>query len=189
MIKNSRYAVIFVGMGLTQQVGKELTIANLVKFSQEAHEYTKVLIEAMRGHGNVKGAGMLLTWRTGYPFMVDFSRGYPRYFPGETSIVDLLARGEVDAALVIASDPVANLPATRSRSSRAAVPSSLPVSRIARASTTPTRLARQRGRVASSLRTIRIAVSFRTSRKIAYPAPCGGFSVCERGGIPWLLSN
>ena len=109
-IKESRYAVIFIGMGLTQQKGKELTIANLVKFCQEAHEHTKALIAPMRGHGNVKGAGMFLSWRTGYPFMVDFSRGYPRYFPGETSLVDVLTRGEVDAALVIASDPAANLP-------------------------------------------------------------------------------
>ena len=45
-----------------------------------------------------------------YPFAVDFSQGYPRYNPGETSVVDILCRDESDAALVIASDPVAHFP-------------------------------------------------------------------------------
>jgi formylmethanofuran dehydrogenase subunit B len=38
------------------------------------------------------------------------SRGYPRYNPGETSVIDILSRGESDAALVVASDPVAHFP-------------------------------------------------------------------------------
>ncbi|MCK4440265.1 molybdopterin-dependent oxidoreductase, partial [Candidatus Bathyarchaeota archaeon] len=49
-------------------------------------------------------------WQTGYPFAVDFSLGYPQYNPGETSVMDILLRKESDAALVIASDPVANFP-------------------------------------------------------------------------------
>jgi len=46
---------------------------------------------------------------------VDFSRGYPRYGPGEFWAVDLLARGEVDAALIIASDPAAHFPVEAAR--------------------------------------------------------------------------
>jgi formylmethanofuran dehydrogenase subunit B len=42
---------------------------------------------------------------------VNLSRGYPRYNPGEFTVVELLTRREVDAALIIASDPVAHLPA------------------------------------------------------------------------------
>jgi formylmethanofuran dehydrogenase subunit B len=64
----------------------------------------------MRGHYNVTGANIVATWQTGYPFAVDLSRGYPRYNPGETSVVDILIRGENDASLVIASDPVAHFP-------------------------------------------------------------------------------
>ena len=59
----------------------------------------------MRGAGNVTGGDNVLTWRTGYPFGVNFSRGYPRYNPGEYTAADLLARREVDAALIVASDP------------------------------------------------------------------------------------
>ena len=71
---------------------------------------TKFTIMPMRGHFNVTGANTVFTWQTGYPYAVDFSMGYPRYNPGETSIIDILLRGESDAALVIASDPVAHFP-------------------------------------------------------------------------------
>jgi len=64
----------------------------------------------MRGHYNVSGANIVFTWQTGYPYAVDFSHAYPRYNPGETSVVDILRRGESDAGLVVASDPVSNFP-------------------------------------------------------------------------------
>jgi formylmethanofuran dehydrogenase subunit B len=64
----------------------------------------------MRGHGNVTGVDNVLGWQTGYPFGVNFSRGYPRFNPGEFTVVDVLRRNEADAALIIASDPVASLP-------------------------------------------------------------------------------
>jgi formylmethanofuran dehydrogenase subunit B len=69
----------------------------------------------MRGHFNVTGADEVSLWQTGYPFAVNFSRGYPVYNPGEFSAVDILARGECDAALIIASDPVANFPIEASK--------------------------------------------------------------------------
>jgi formylmethanofuran dehydrogenase subunit B len=41
---------------------------------------------------------------------VSFARGYPQYSPGEFTAVDGLVREEVDAALILASDPVAHFP-------------------------------------------------------------------------------
>jgi formylmethanofuran dehydrogenase subunit B len=35
-------------------------------------------------------------------------RGYPRFNPGEYTAADVLARREADAAMIIASDPMAN---------------------------------------------------------------------------------
>jgi formylmethanofuran dehydrogenase subunit B len=64
----------------------------------------------MRGHYNVTGVNIVFTWQTGYPFAVDFSQGYPRYNPGETSIIDILSQDAADASLIIASDPVAHFP-------------------------------------------------------------------------------
>jgi formylmethanofuran dehydrogenase subunit B len=39
---------------------------------------------------------------------VNLARGYPRFNPGEYTAADVLARGEADAALILASDPMAN---------------------------------------------------------------------------------
>ena len=64
----------------------------------------------MRGHGNVTGADMVIRWTTGYPFGVNLSRGYPRFNPGEFSTVDLLVRGDNDAALILGADPGATMP-------------------------------------------------------------------------------
>jgi formylmethanofuran dehydrogenase subunit B len=72
--------------------------------------FTKFGAMPMRGHGNVTGADNVVSWSTGYPFGIHFGAGYPRFNPGEFTTVDLLARGEADAALVIAADPAANFP-------------------------------------------------------------------------------
>ena len=64
----------------------------------------------MRGHFNVTGADVVQAWQSGYPYGVDFSLGYPRYNPGETTCMDVLLRDELDASLVIAADPGANFP-------------------------------------------------------------------------------
>src|SRR5581483_971406 len=47
------------------------------------------------------GADAALTSQTGYPLAVDFGRGYPRYRPYDGTAGARLARGEVDAAIVI----------------------------------------------------------------------------------------
>ncbi len=65
----------------------------------------------MRGHYNVTGANVVFTWNTGYGYSIDFSKGYPRYNPGEFSSVDVLLRDEIDASLIVASDPASNFPA------------------------------------------------------------------------------
>jgi len=109
-MKSCRFGVIFFGMGVTQTGGKHLNVAELLTLVAELNAYTRFTTMPMRGHGNVAGADSTLTWQTGYPFAVNFARGYPQYNPGEFTAVDVLARGETDAALIIASDPVAHFP-------------------------------------------------------------------------------
>jgi formylmethanofuran dehydrogenase subunit B len=82
----------------------------LLALATDLNEYTHFVAKPVRGHGNVTGADNVLGWQTGFPFAVNFSRGYPRFNPGEFTTVDLLVRGEADAALIIASDPAANFP-------------------------------------------------------------------------------
>ena len=102
--------VLFFGLGLTMSEGKLRNVDAALSLVRDLNQRTKFLIMPMRGHFNVTGANVVFTWQTGYPFAVDFSQGYPRYNPGETSMIDILCRRESDAALVIASDPVAHFP-------------------------------------------------------------------------------
>jgi formylmethanofuran dehydrogenase subunit B len=104
------FGILFFGLGLTMSRGKLRNIDAALSLVRDLNARTKFAIMPMRGHFNVSGADTVFTWQTGYPFAVDFSLGYPRYNPGETSTVDVLMRKESDAALVVASDPVANLP-------------------------------------------------------------------------------
>ena len=110
LMKTCRFGVAFFGMGLTMSRGRDLNVSELISLVDELHRYTRFSAIPMRGHGNVAGADQVLTWQTGYPFAISFARGYPNYGPGEFTAVDLLARREVDAALILASDPAAHLP-------------------------------------------------------------------------------
>jgi formylmethanofuran dehydrogenase subunit B len=107
---NCKFGVIFFGMGLTQSAGKFRNIEVAISLTRDLNMRTKFLIMPMRGHFNVSGANIVFAWQSGYAFGVDFSLGYPRYNPGETTSMDVLLRGESDAALVIASDPGATFP-------------------------------------------------------------------------------
>jgi len=114
-MKTCRFGVAFMGMGLTQSRGRDLNVSELFTLVAELNRFARFSVIPMRGHGNVAGADQVLTWQSGYPFAVSFARGYPRYGPGEFSTVDVLARGEADAAMIIASDPVAHFPSAAAK--------------------------------------------------------------------------
>lgn len=109
-MKNCRYGVLFFGMGLTMTRGRHFNSGALLALATDLNEFTHFVAKPVRGHGNVTGADNVVSWSTGYPFGVNFNRGYPRFNPGEFTTVDTLSRGEADAALIIASDPASNFP-------------------------------------------------------------------------------
>src|SRR5262245_63237650 len=109
-MKQARFGVLFFGMGLSMTRGKHMNSASVLTLVTELNEFTKFVAMPMRGHGNVTGADMVIRWTTGYPFGVNLSRGYPRFNPGEFSTVDLLVRGDNDAALILGADPGATMP-------------------------------------------------------------------------------
>jgi len=110
MLTRAQYGVLFFGMGLTQSTGRHRNIDNAISLVRDLNAHTKFTISPMRGHYNVVGFSEVLSWQAGFPFGVDFSRGYARYNPGETTANDLLQNGECDAALIVASDPVSHFP-------------------------------------------------------------------------------
>jgi formylmethanofuran dehydrogenase subunit B len=109
-MKRARFGVLFFGMGLSMTRGKHMNSASVLTLVTELNAFTKFVAMPMRGHGNVTGADMVIRWTTGYPFGVNLSRGYPRFNPGEFSTVDLLVRGDNDAALILGADPGATMP-------------------------------------------------------------------------------
>ena len=109
-MKNCRYGVLLFGMGLTMTRGRHFNSGALLALATDLNEFTHFVAKPVRGHGNVTGADNVVSWSTGYPFGVNFSRGYPRFNPGEFTTVDTLSRGDADAALIIASDPASNFP-------------------------------------------------------------------------------
>ena len=113
--RDARFGVFFMGMGLTQTPGRDMNVSELFTLVAELNRYARFSVIPMRGHGNVAGADQVLTWQSGFPFAVSYARGYPQYGPGEFSAVDVLARGEADAALILSSDPVAHFPVAAAR--------------------------------------------------------------------------
>ena len=107
-MKRAKFGVIFFGMGLTMTRGKHANSEALLALTRDMNRHTRFTCKPNRGHGNVTGADNVVSWRTGYPFGVNLGRGYPRFNPGEYTAADVLARGEADAAMIIASDPMAN---------------------------------------------------------------------------------
>jgi len=107
---NCEFGTLFFGVGLTMSSGKLRNISEAISLVTDLNAWTKSTIMPMRGHFNVAGANMVLSWQTGYPYAVDFSHGYPRYNPGETSAIDVFSRKESDAALIIGSDPLSTFP-------------------------------------------------------------------------------
>jgi len=107
-MKAAKFGVILFGMGLTMTRGKHLNSDALLSLARDMNAFTRFVVAPMRGHGNVTGADNVVTWQTGYPFGVNMSRGYPRFNPGEYTTSDTLARGEADAALLVACDAKAN---------------------------------------------------------------------------------
>lgn len=108
--KSAKFGAVFFGLGLTMSRGKYKNVRNAIELVDELSRHTKFTITPMRGHWNVYGSNEVFTWMTGYPYAIDYSRGIAFYNPGETSAIDILAKKECDACLVVASDPGAHFP-------------------------------------------------------------------------------
>ncbi len=109
-MKSCQFGIIFFGMGLTHTYGSSGSIREAILLTRDLNRFTKFAIMPMRGHYNVTGFNEVCTWQTGYPYAVDFTRGYPWYNPGEIDSNSLLLAEDVDAMLVIAADPAAHFP-------------------------------------------------------------------------------
>lgn len=109
-MKTCRCGVIFFGNGITREPQAHRTIEALLQLVTDLNEHTRFYARRMRRYGDVAGADSVLAWQTGYPFGVNLARGYPRYNPGEFTGPELLARGEVDACVLIGGETASTFP-------------------------------------------------------------------------------
>lgn len=104
VLKKAFYGVIFVGSGfLSTKNGSKNIEAILALVDALNKEGVRFVLFPMGGHFNVLGAVNLLLRKTGYPFGVDFSRE-TIFEPDKTTVLDAIASGEVDAALIVGAD-------------------------------------------------------------------------------------
>jgi formylmethanofuran dehydrogenase subunit B len=100
-MKAARFGALFFGLGLAATRGGHANVGAAYRLAMELNAFTKFVALPMRQRGNLVGSDMVLRWTTGYPFGVSLNRGYPRANPGEFTTADLIARGDIDAALVL----------------------------------------------------------------------------------------
>ena len=98
-LRQSRYAVIVHDAEPSAERRDPLRVEGLIALTQALNEATRATLSSLRAGGNRTGAEAVITWQTGYPFAVDYSRGHPRYTPGERGL-DRLARGAFRAVLL-----------------------------------------------------------------------------------------
>ncbi|NMB85291.1 MAG: Formate dehydrogenase subunit alpha [Methanosaeta sp. PtaB.Bin018] len=111
MMLGCNYGAIYVGLGIASSYGKHRNAEAAFNLVKELNCHTKFVIGALRGHCNVAGFNQIASYLYGFPFGLDFSRGYPRYNPGEYTAVDVLREKDVDAALIVSADLVSHFPA------------------------------------------------------------------------------
>jgi formylmethanofuran dehydrogenase subunit B len=102
-LMKARYAVLVYDAEPEANARNALRAEALMALAQALNGPTRAAAIGLRAGGNRVGIESVLTWQTGYPFSIDFSRGYPRYEPS--------ARGarradQFEAALVLGSPEI-----------------------------------------------------------------------------------
>jgi formylmethanofuran dehydrogenase subunit B len=105
-MKSCRYGVVFFGLGLSMTGLGQHNVGALLLLVRDLNAHARFCARRLRYPGDVTGADTVLAWQTGYPFSVNFFRGYPRFNPGEFSAHEMLERGDVDACLLVGSEGV-----------------------------------------------------------------------------------
>jgi formylmethanofuran dehydrogenase subunit B len=101
-LAQARYAVLVHDAEPTAEPRNLLRAEALIALAQVLNGKTRCALCSLRAGRNQVGAEAVLTWQTGYPVGVDYSRGYPSYLPGNRGVSRLL-RGAYAAALITGS--------------------------------------------------------------------------------------
>ena len=100
----ARYGALFLGPGVGPAA-----IEPLDRLVRDLNDGRRFVSLDLGSPGNRSGASSVLCWQAGAPSGVDFGSGSPRHLPGEATLATRLARGEVDAVLIVSDDPMKHL--------------------------------------------------------------------------------
>jgi formylmethanofuran dehydrogenase subunit B len=101
-LASARYAVLIHDAEATIQERNPLRVEGLLALTQALNGPTRAALCSLRAGGNRVGADAVLTWQSGYPIAVEYSRGYPRYAPQRRGL-ERLADGGFKAVLMVGS--------------------------------------------------------------------------------------
>jgi formylmethanofuran dehydrogenase subunit B len=105
LLLGAKYAVIIVEAEPGAERPDPARSEGLIALTQALNGSTRAALTSLRAGGNRTGAEAALTWQTGFPMGVDFSRGYPRYAP-EGKVL----HGGVDAGAALLVGSIDGLP-------------------------------------------------------------------------------
>jgi formylmethanofuran dehydrogenase subunit B len=109
-LRGCENAAVLFGAGLAAGPAGFAGVHALHALVRDLSRETHVVALALRREGNALGAEDVLAWQTGYGAAVSFAAGHPRADAAAHGAAAVLARGAVDAALVVAADALADLP-------------------------------------------------------------------------------
>lgn len=109
-MRQARYGAIFYDAQLANRTDGAWNAEAVLALVHDLNASARFVARALRGGGNPVGADNVLAWQTGYAYAVNFAAGYPRFNPDDYRADNLVERGEVDAALIVAADPLRSWP-------------------------------------------------------------------------------
>jgi formylmethanofuran dehydrogenase subunit B len=81
LLLEAKYAIVVLEAEPDAERPDPARSEGLIALTQALNGSTRAALVSLRAGGNRTGAEAVLTWQTGFPMGVDFSRGYPRYAP------------------------------------------------------------------------------------------------------------
>ncbi len=115
-MRRARFGAVFYDSKLLSRAGGHWNGEALLALVHDLNAQARFVTRSLRRAGNPAGADNVLAWQTGYPYAVNLAAGFPRFNPDDYAAQAVLERGEADAALILASNPLTELqPAAANR--------------------------------------------------------------------------
>ena len=117
-LKAASYSVVTWAAGHLNYAHAELTVQQLCQAVVALNKSgaTRSAVLPLGGQDGDRTASQVFAWQTGYPTRISYARGYPEYDPYHNSTSLLLASGEADVLVWVATinakqtPPVASIP-------------------------------------------------------------------------------